>query len=82
MRRPLFTARITRFERLHQGEEMSDTFITRDEALKQLGLTSPISLRRLVLAGKITASKINSKIIYYSQNSISAYKSGKTTQVI
>jgi len=61
---------------------MSDTFITRDEALKQLGLTSPISLRRLVLAGKITASKINSKIIYYSQNSISAYKSGKATQTI
>jgi len=82
MRRPLLTARITRFERLYQGEEMSDKFITRDEALKELGLTSPISLRRLVLAGKITASKINSKIIYYSQNSISAYKSGKTAQVI
>ena len=82
MRRPLFTERFTRFERLHQGEEMSDKFITRDEALKELGLTSPISLRRLVLAGKITASKINSKIIYYSQNSISAYKSGKTAQAI
>ena len=78
MRRPLFTARFARFERLHQGEKMSDTFITRDEALKQLGLTSPISLRRLVLAGKITASKINSKIIYYSLKSIRAYKSGQS----
>jgi len=38
---------------------MSDEFITRDEALKQLGLTSPISLRRLVLAKKIMVSKIN-----------------------
>ena len=82
MRHPLFTARTARFERLYKGEKMSDKFITRDEALKELGLTSPISLRRLVLAGKITASKINSKIIYYSQNSISAYKSGKATQAI
>ena len=61
---------------------MSDKFITRDEALKELGLTSPISLRRLVLAGKITASKINSKIIYYALKSIRAYKSGKAAQAI
>lgn len=82
MRRPFFTARSARFKKLYKGEKMSDKFITRDEALKELGLTSPISLRRLVLAGKITASKINSKIIYYSQNSISAYKSGKAAQTI
>lgn len=82
MRRPLFTERIARFERLYKGEKMSDKFITRDEALKELGLTSPISLRRLVLADKITASKINSKIIYYSLQSIRAYKSGKSAQTI
>ena len=81
MRCPLFTARIARFERLHQGEKMSDTFITRDEALKELGISSR-SLYDKVKQGAIIANKINSRVIYYSLKSIRAYKSGKTTQAI
>lgn len=81
MRRPLFTARFARFERLHQGEEMSDTFITRDEALKELGISAR-SLYDKVKQGAITANKINSRVIYYSLKSIRAYKSGKATQTI
>ena len=81
MRRPLFTARFARFERLHQGEEMSDTFITRDEALKELGISAR-SLYDKVKQGAIIANKINSRVIYYSLKSIRAYKSGKTTQTI
>ena len=81
MRRPLFTARSARFERLHQGEEMSDTFITRDEALKELGISAR-SLYDKVKQGAIIANKINSRVIYYSLKSIRAYKSGKTAQVI
>ena len=81
MRRPLFTARIARFERLHQGEEMSDTFITRDEALKELGISAR-SLYDKVKQGVIIANKINSRVIYYSLKSIRAYKSGKATQAI
>ena len=81
MRRPLFTARSARFERLHQGEEMSDTFITRDEALKELGISAR-SLYDKVKQGVIIANKINSRVIYYSLKSIRAYKSGKATQAI
>lgn len=81
MRRPLFTARIARFERLHQGEEMSDKFITRDEALKELGISAR-SLYDKVKQGAIIANKINSRVIYYSLKSIRAYKSGKATQAI
>jgi len=81
MRRPLFTERIARFERLHQGEEMSDTFITRDEALKELGISAR-SLYDKVKQGAIIANKINSRVIYYSLKSIRAYKSGKATQAI
>lgn len=81
MRRPLFTARIARFKRLHQGEEMSDTFITRDEALKELGISAR-SLYDKVKQGAIIANKINSRVIYYSLKSIRAYKSGKATQAI
>lgn len=81
MRRPLFTARFARFERLYQGEEMSDTFITRDEALKELGISAR-SLYDKVKQGAIIANKINSRVIYYSLKSIRAYKSGKTAQAI
>ena len=81
MRRPLFTARFARFERLHQGEEMIDTFITRDEALKELGISAR-SLYDKVKQGAIIANKINSRVIYYSLKSIRAYKSGKATQAI
>lgn len=81
MRRPLFTARSARFERLYQGEEMSDTFITRDEALKELGISAR-SLYDKVKQGAIIANKINSRVIYYSLKSICAYKSGKAAQTI
>lgn len=81
MRRPLPTARFARFERLHQGEKMSDTFITRDEALKELGISAR-SLYDKVKQGAIIANKINSRVIYYSLKSIRAYKSGKATQAI
>ena len=76
MRRPLFTAHFARFERLHQGEEMSDKFITRDEALKELGISAR-SLYDKVKQGAIIANKINSRVIYYSLKSIRAYKSGQ-----
>lgn len=81
MRRPLFTARSARLKRLHQGEKMSDTFITRDEALKELGISAR-SLYDKVKQGAIIANKINSRVIYYSLKSIRAYKSGKATQAI
>ena len=76
MRCPLLTERTTRFERLHQGEEISDTFITRDEALKELGISAR-SLYDKVKQGAIIANKINSRVIYYSLKSIRAYKSGQ-----
>ena len=60
---------------------MSDTFITRNEALKELGISSR-SLYDKVKQGTIIANKINSRVIYYSLKSIRAYKSGKTTQTI
>ena len=60
---------------------MSDTFITRDEALKELGISAR-SLYDKVKQGAITANKINSRVIYYSLKSIRAYKSGKTAQTI
>ena len=81
MRRPLFTARVTRFERLYKGQEMSDKFITKDEALKELGISAR-SLYDKVKQGVIIANKINSRVIYYSLKSIRAYKSGKTAQTI
>lgn len=77
MRCPLLTERTTRFKRLHQGEEMSDTFITRDEALKELGISAR-SLYDKVKQGAIIANKINSRVIYYSLKSIRAYKSGQS----
>lgn len=55
---------------------MSDTFITRDEALKELGISAR-SLYDKVKQGAIIANKINSRVIYYSLKSIRAYKSGK-----
>ena len=60
---------------------MSDTFITRDEALKELGISAR-SLYDKVKQGVIIANKINSRVIYYSLKSIRAYKSGKTAQTI
>lgn len=77
MRCPLLTERTTRFKRLHQGEEMSDTFITRDEALKELGISAR-SLYDKVKQGAIIANKIISRVIYYSLKSIRAYKSGQS----
>lgn len=81
MRRPFFTACFARFEKLHKGEKMSDKFITRDEALKELGISAR-SLYDKVKQGAITANKINSRVIYYSLKSIRAYKSGKSAQTI
>ena len=81
MRRPLFTARFTRFERLYKGQEMSDKFITKDEALKELGISAR-SLYDKVKQGVIVANKVNSRVIYYSLKSIRVYKSGKTAQAI
>ena len=81
MRRPLFTAHTARFERLYKGEKMSDKFITRDEALKELGISAR-SLYDKVKQGAIIANKINSRVIYYSLKSIRAYKSGKSAQTI
>ncbi|WP_107770859.1 helix-turn-helix transcriptional regulator [Campylobacter concisus] len=60
---------------------MSDKFITRDEALKELGISTR-SLYDKVKQGVIIANKINSRVIYYSLKSIHAYKSGKATQAI
>lgn len=56
---------------------MSDTFITRDEALKELGISAR-SLYDKVKQGAIIANKINSRVIYYSLKSIRAYKSGQS----
>jgi hypothetical protein len=81
MRRLFFTACSTRFKKLYKGEKMSDKFITRDEALKELGISAR-SLYDKVKQGAITANKINSRVIYYSLKSIRAYKSGKTAQTI
>ena len=52
---------------------MDDKFITKAEALKELGLKSQMSLYRLTKAGKIVANKVNAKVIYYS-----LYKSNKS----
>ena len=57
---------------------MDDKFITKAEALKELGLKSQMSLYRLPKAGKIVANKVNAKVIYYSLSSIKAYKAGKS----
>ncbi|MDL0089989.1 helix-turn-helix transcriptional regulator [Campylobacter gastrosuis] len=54
---------------------MNDTFITKKEALKELGLSSR-TLYSLVQSGKIVANKINARLIYYSLNSIRAFKAG------
>ena len=81
MRRPFFTARFARFERLYKGQEMSDKFITKDEALKELGISAR-SLYDKVKQGVIVANKVNSRVIYYSLKSIRVYKSGKTAQAI
>lgn len=56
---------------------MSDTFITRDEALKELGISAH-SLYDKVKQGVIVANKVNSRVIYYSLKSIRAYKSGQS----
>ena len=60
---------------------MSDKFITRDEALKELGISAR-SLYDKVKQGAITTNNINSRVIYYSLKSIRAYKSGKAAQTI
>lgn len=60
---------------------MNDRFISAPQALAELNV-SKATLYRLVRAGKIICHKINSKVIYYSQNSIDAYKSGKPAQSV
>ncbi|WP_298789063.1 hypothetical protein [uncultured Campylobacter sp.] len=55
-----------------------DECITKVEALKKLGLKSQIGLYRLRKAGTIFANRVNAKAIYYSTNSIRAYKLGKS----
>lgn len=56
---------------------MSDKFITKDEALKELGISAR-SLYDKVKQGAIVANKVNSRVIYYSLKSIRAYKSGQS----
>ncbi|MCD8212805.1 MAG: helix-turn-helix domain-containing protein [Campylobacter sp.] len=60
---------------------MNDKYISAKEALAELNI-SKATLYRLVQSGKILVNKINSKVIYYSLNSINAYKSGKPAQTI
>lgn len=55
---------------------MNDKFITKDEALKELGISTR-SLYDKVKQGVIVANKVNSRVIYYSLKSIRAYKSGQ-----
>ena len=56
---------------------MNDKFITKAEALKELGISAR-SLYDKVRQGVIIANKVNSRVIYYSLKSIRAYKSGKS----
>ncbi|MGH1601601.1 helix-turn-helix transcriptional regulator [Campylobacter majalis] len=59
---------------------MRDKFVTKTEALKELGLSSR-TLFNLVKDGKIIANKVNARVIYYSLNSIRAFKSGLTKPI-
>lgn len=54
-----------------------DKFITKAEALKELGISAR-SLYDKVRQGVIIANKVNSRVIYYSLKSIRAYKAGKS----
>ncbi len=56
---------------------MNDKFITKAEALKELGISAR-SLYDKVRQGVIIANKVNSRVIYYSLKSIRAYKAGKS----
>lgn len=58
---------------------MNDKFITKAEALKELGISAR-SLYDKVRQGVIIANKVNSRVIYYSLKSIRAYKSGQDVQ--
>lgn len=60
---------------------MNDKFITKAEALKELGISAR-SLYDKVRQGVIIANKVNSRVIYYSLNSIRAYKSGQAVQKV
>ena len=84
MRRPLFTARFARFERLYQGEEMSEIvtlseavgFIPSKYAREILNISKP-TLKKLIDAGIIKANKINQRVIYCDLASIKEYMSGQ-----
>lgn len=58
-----------------------DKFITKAEALKELGISAR-SLYDKVRQGIIVANKVNSRVIYYSLKSIRAYKSGQAVQKV
>ena len=60
---------------------MNDKFITKAEALKELGISAR-SLYDKVRQGVIVANKVNSRVIYYSLKSIRAYKSGQGVQKV
>ena len=60
---------------------MNDKFITKAEALKELGISAR-SLYDKVKQGVIVANKVNSRVIYYSLRSIRAYKSGQAVQKV
>lgn len=60
---------------------MNDKFITKAEALKELGISAR-SLYDKVRQGVIIANKVNSRVIYYSLKSIRAYKSGQDVQKV
>ncbi len=60
---------------------MNDKFITKAEALKELGISAR-SLYDKVKQGVIIANKVNSRVIYYSLKSIRAYKSGQAVQKV
>ena len=60
---------------------MNDKFITKAEALKELGISAR-SLYDKVKQGVIVANKVNSRVIYYSLKSIRAYKSGQDVQKV
>lgn len=60
---------------------MNDKFITKAEALKELGISAR-SLYDKVKQGVIVANKVNSRVIYYSLKSIRAYKSGQAVQEV
>ena len=56
---------------------MNDKFITKEEALKELGISAR-SLYDKVKQGVIVANQVHSRVIYYSLKSIRAYKSGQS----